>query len=173
MTKIPEFLIEMSKEMHTQPGRCTSDPIWQVRNYKYLITKEGYDDHHWELCNDEGVVYRSDKNGDVEEFLLSEYPEWCAEWCEHNGDCKDFIEEFDIEYEALPDGLEKVSVQEIEEVLTTHLTESDARWFLQRKKHDYPNAYTYVASAYWSPQLKELRNWILSLTDKPTAASDE
>ena len=79
----------------------------------------------------------------------------------------DFLESFDIEiYDELPKGVNKLFVQETEEIVTTHLTEADALWFIKRKQHDYPKLYTYVESAYWSPQLKQLQDWIISLTNQ-------
>ena len=98
MSEIPDFLLEMSEQMNSQPNRCTSHPLWQVRCKRYLITAE--------------------------------------------------------------------ETEETEEIVTTHLTEADANWFIQRKQHDYPKLYTYVESAYWSPQLRELEDWIKQLTNK-------
>ena len=63
-----------------------------------------------------------------------------------------------------PPDVKKLYMQEIEEVVSTHLTEHDANWFISRKQHDYPPLYTYVVSAYWSPQLRELQDWIIGLT---------
>jgi hypothetical protein len=41
-----------------------------------------------------------------------------------------------------------------------------AEQFIERKQHDYPKLYTYAESAYWSPQLRELQDWIKSLTQE-------
>lgn len=178
-TTIPEFLIEMSKQMNSDPKRCTSHPFWQVRNKKYLITEEGYDNHHWEVVDtDDGVVlFRSDKHDGFEALaddLYESHFDWCKLWLEEKEieipceeDFSGVFEEFfdpDYDFDVLPSNYKKFHLQETEEVLTTHLTKFDAEWFIQRKKHDYPNAYTYVESAYWSPQLKELQGWIKSLT---------
>ncbi|EGR2446752.1 TPA: DNA N-6-adenine-methyltransferase [Vibrio cholerae] len=48
--EIPDFLIEMSKQMHEQNNRITADPIWQVRHKQYLVTEQGYNESHWEIA---------------------------------------------------------------------------------------------------------------------------
>jgi hypothetical protein len=178
--EIPEFLIEMSKQMHVQPSRATADPIWQVRCKSYIVTAPGYNESHWILCDDDGEFYRSDIDNGIRaaEYFKDNYEEWFTEklqeikedaFFDDMDDFEIFADEFDYDFEDLPDGVSRVSVQETEEVVSTHLTEQDANWFIKRKQHDYPKLYTYVESAYWSPQIKELRAWILSLTsgDQP------
>jgi len=164
-TELPDFILEMSKQMSAQPARSTSHPFWQVRCKRYVITQEGYNEHHWILQNDDGEFFnsRSDVDGCPTEALLENYPEFCKQWGIDYG--VDFLESYDIEiYDELPGGVNKLFMQEIEEVVTTHLTEADANWFIKRKQHDYPKLYTWVESAYWSPQLKELQDWIISLS---------
>ena len=166
---VPEFLLEMSKQMQAQPNRMTAHPFWQVRCKRHLPTEQGYNDCGYEIVGDDGVVYRSydSDEEDLELLLLEDYPEFCEKWCAamENGDSiEDAIGSFDPQQDELPDGLQLVYVQEVEEVVTTHLTESDAKWFIRRKQHDYPKLYTYVASAYWSPRFRQLQDWIIGLT---------
>jgi hypothetical protein len=164
-TKIPDFLIEMSKQMSEQESRMTAHPFWQVRCKRYLVTDPSYDGHHWELCNCEGVFYRSDIHDEANQEILERYPEFAEEWEKENeGD--NFLEDFDVNNDDLPDDVNMVWVQETEEIVSTHFTKHDAEWFIKRKQHDYPPLYTYVESAYWSPQIKQLQDWIISLTAK-------
>lgn len=160
---IPEFLLEMSKQMSEQPNRSTAHPFWQVRCKRYEVTQEGYNDHHWILTDDDGEFFRSDIDGSVNDVLLERYPEFCKKWSGDNE--QDFYDDFNKSYDDLPSDVTLLFVQEVEQIVTTHLTESDANWFIKRKQHDYPKLYTYVESAYWSPQLKELQDWIISLTN--------
>lgn len=181
---IPEFLLEMSKQMNEQPNRCTSHPFWQVRCKRYLVTEEGYNESHWEICDieDGTTLYHSEKDDsyqDLFNYLIENQQSWLKEWASDYGlmdieqideDCIDDLSDafesyFDPEWQDMPETLKKFHMQEIEEVVTTHLTQADAEWFIKRKKHDYPKLYTYVESAYWSPQLRELQDWIKSLTD--------
>lgn len=168
---VPDFLLEMSRQMQEQPNRCTAHPFWQVRCKSYLPAPEGYNEHHFEVVGDEGVIWRSiDPIDGLVSFLTEEHADWCQEWFQ-NGDYEGYesIAEamescFKPEDGEFPEGLTWLAVQEIEEVVTTHLTQTDAEWFIARKQHDYPKLYTYVESAYWSPQLKKLQDWIISLT---------
>ena len=175
--EIPSFLLEMSQQMHQQPSRCPAEPIWQVRCKRYLITEQGYNEHHWVIANEDGDdVYRSHVDSDYKklaEHLIDSDKEWCIEWCDdidvELGDEGDFIAKFSMQYDPdgyldLPDGYKRLYLQETEEVIKTCLTEADARAFIARKQHDYPKLYTYVESMVFCPQMIELRNWILSLT---------
>ena len=181
--QIPEFLIQMSKQMKEQPNRATSDPFWQVRCKRYMVTQEGYNEHHWELhsADSEGWPdYSTNPNYDnvaASEDFEENNKQWCKDWIAENvddecvGEDSAFTDFFNFEEhkdcgEEWPDGYSIIHLQEYEDIISTHLTEHDANWFIKRKQHDYPKLYTYVESAYWSPQIKELRAWVLSLTDE-------
>ena len=189
--EVPAFLLEMSQQMHQQPSRCTAEPIWQVRCKRYLITEEGYSEHHWEIVDtDDGcVLYHSDEcdiKKPLAEWLLDNDLGWCEQWLENIDVSADidnleafsetfiesFIDDFDVESDddELPDQLKKFHLQETEEVVKTCMTEVDARAFIARKQHDYPKLYTYVESMVFCPQMIELRNWIMSLTKPEVAA---
>lgn len=176
--RVPEWLTEMSHQMRTQDNRCTSHPFWQVRCKRTLPTEQGYNEFGYEVCGDDGVVYRSGQPIDVLlEHLIDEHEDWCMAWAEdyhpdepwqsamENWWCED-------NFEDLPDGLRKVYVQEVEEVVSTHLTEADAMAFIERKQHDYPPLYTYVESAYWAPQLRMLQDWIIGLAATKETSHD-
>lgn len=182
--EIPAFLLEMSKQMHEQDNRITAHPIWQVRCKRYLITEQGYNESHWELHSpdSEGRPVYSTKPGfnnseAIEEFCESEL-EWCNDWLKYNDvdldDYEDLLDAMNKNFrfddvgawEDWPDGWKKIYLQETEEVIRCCLTETDANAFIARKQHDYPKLYTYVESMYFCPQMIELREWILSLTDK-------
>ncbi|KAA1217106.1 hypothetical protein AWJ09_04390 [Vibrio cholerae] len=190
--EIPDFLIEMSKQMHEQNNRITADPIWQVRYKKYLVTEQGYNESHWEIAaTEEGcTLYHSQNDSDYQElilYLIDNHPDWMREWAEEYADMEielddgemmleeleldrltdAFNSSFDPDWHDLPDGVKKFHMQEIEVVVKTCLTEADANAFIQRKQHDYPKLYTYVESMVYCQQMIELRNWILSLTEKP------
>ena len=63
--KIPDFLLEMSKQLNEQNNRGTAEPIFQVRHKDYLVTEVGYNQHHWEfhLVDSEGWPCYSTKKG--------------------------------------------------------------------------------------------------------------
>lgn len=186
--EIPDFLIEMSKQMQEQDNRITRDPIWQVRYKSYLVTEEGYNESHWEIADTEDGVtlYHSEKDSDYKDLfshLFDNQPDWLIDYAnieldmdikDSNGeideDCHDvllskFNENFNPDWYDLPDTLKKFHMQEIEVVVKTCLTEFDAKAFIKRKQHDYPKLYTYVESMVFCPQMIELREWIMSLTE--------
>lgn len=185
--EIPDWLIEMSEQMNSDQTRCTSHPFWQVRQKKFIVTERDYDEHHFEIWNIDECLYRSDISEDFRDLaddLDTYHSEWCLEFLDVKGLMDDdeygestFIELFDGHFsieddvDDLPDCYTITYMQEIEEVITTHLTQADAEWFIKRKKHDYPNAYTYVESAYWSPQLRQLQDWIKSLSNNNKASN--
>lgn len=168
---IPEWLMEMSEQMRTQDNRGTSHPFFQVRRKRYIVTEQGYNEFGYELCNDDGVIYRSyaAEEDDLEKLLIEDYPEFCEQWRINQGEetVDDAISSFDPTEDDLPEGVRLVYVQETEEIVSTHLTEIGARQFIRRKQHDYPKLYTYAESAYWSPQLRQLQDWIISLSATP------
>jgi len=171
--EIPEFLLEMSKQMNEQPNRCTSHPFWQVRCKRAITCCEGREEF-WRIVDagDEYNEIYDSRECNTEEFVIymrDNYPDWVIDW-QDNNDMEFNADNFSVEdYESeLPmgyDELEKIPMQEIEQVVSTHLTQHDAEWFIKRKQHDYPKLYTYVESAYWSPQIRELQDWVKSLTN--------
>lgn len=175
--EIPAFLLEMSKQMREQDNRCTAHPFWQVRCIRHIPTDEGYYSVGYELVTEDGdVVYRSYRaeEDELETLLLEHYREHFESMLDDEETAEDAVVGFDPTEDDLPDGLRLVYVQEIEHVVSTHLTQADAKWFIRRKQHDYPPLYTYVESAYWAPQLRELQDWIISLTaDELREANNE
>lgn len=153
--------------MNKSPKRCTADPFWQVRYKSFLVTQEGYSDHHWELCCDEcGSVYRSDIHGEEKaiEHIREMYPCYykkAQEYIQDNGKME--LEDF-IYWNDLPEGLRKLHMQEVDEIAWTGLSEAGAKAFIERKQHDFPKLYTYVESAYWSTELKAVMDWLKSLS---------
>ena len=169
--EIPEFLKVMSERMNNQDGRCTAHPFFQVRCKRYLVTAEGYSDHHFEIVCDDGTLFRSDTD-DFNDFVEGEE---YAEYWKHVS----IVEGVDSIFHSVDDvngylfcefleehDLNLVYVQEVEDIVSTHMTEAGANEFIARKQHDYPKLYTHAESAYWSSELKQLQYWIKSLIDE-------
>ena len=185
--EVPEFVKEMSNQLNQQDNRMTADPLFEVRYKKYIVTEQDYNEHHWEIINEEGdSYYHSEKDENYDELAthLFEYnPDWCAKWLEYHGienkmnpdrcpgDYTDldafkevFCEQFDYDCHDLPEGFKKIHMQEIEVTVNSHFTESDAEAFIDRKQHDYPPLYTYAISLCYCYNMAELRRWLISLT---------
>lgn len=180
---LPDFLLEMSRQMHQQDNRCTRDPIWVVCHDDFITCAEDRGDH-FELINrsdhdlDNPVLFSS-ANGDAQtlvEHIQEFYPEHFKEWYEENmdewpdDDAKSIASCIDdpcgwIDELGIDEGeIERIEMQKVTVELKYCLTESDANAFIARKQHDYPKLYTFVKSMVFCPQMVELREWILSLT---------
>jgi hypothetical protein len=173
--EIPQFLIEMSEQINTQDNRITANPIWQVCYDKEHVTAEGYEDYivygasdgdyNLILSTEEGSLLN---NENAITYLIDNHSEWCKKWAhdfEREMDDFDFSEEFD-NYEMGGLNIQKNYMTRRKEVVKVCLTEADAKWFIQRKQHDYPKLYTYVESMVFCPQMIELREWIKSLSEE-------
>jgi hypothetical protein len=177
--EVPEFLIEMSNQIREQDNRMTAEPLYEVRCKRYIATEEDINESHWELHAPDGEGHPAystrdgaDNCGAHDEFY-DHNEVWCMGWLrdnEHPESLDSFVENFDFEENSnrwfdWPEGYSLIHMQEIEETVKTCLTEYDANCFINRKQHDYPKLYTYVTSMVFCPQMIELRNWILSLSE--------
>lgn len=183
MEKLPSFLLEMSKQMNEQDNRYTADPVWQVRHRSFRPTACGYSDtfHMIDVRDDHDLVADSSLDEGINEQIVSyldcdpdDLPVEFEAWVDSQDDDIDngqskidyFIENFDHEVDTIYD-FGVIWVEEYEVIVkSAFLTEADANWFINRKQHDYPKLYTYVASMYLCPQMIELRNWIKELTNE-------
>ena len=164
--EIPDFLVELSKQMNSDPVRCTSHPFWQVRCKRLIPTSEEHGDGRFEIIHDCESIFYSELSGDDDfiDYMAENFPDWVNN-LKRNQQVEDFEDLYiDWDFLNLPSGVDKVYLQEIEQVVWTGLTQSAAEQFIARKQHDYPKLYTWVESAYWSPQLRELQDWIKGLT---------
>lgn len=174
--EIPDFLIEMSKQINSQNNRMTADPLFEVRYKTHLITQEDYNESHWEIfCEDGHTLYHSKKSDDfgvLAEYLFDYDQDWCEQWFSFNDIDFKFSESsfihfftdlFDHDLDDLPDGIKKLHLQEIEVTVNAHFTEVDAQAFIDRKQHDYPKLYIYAISLYFCENMTKLRNWIKEL----------
>ncbi|MCG6387537.1 ead/Ea22-like family protein [Vibrio fluvialis] len=186
---LPDFLLEMSRQMHQQDNRCTRDPIWVVCHDEKLTCADG--------CGDYWVLVDRENNADIEELFDSVnfnalplvehvreyYPQHFAQWLSDNQE--DWPEDSASIAESLDDPhlwlselgiadhqIGKFDVQTVTREVKYCLTESDANAFIARKQHDYPKLYTFVKSMVFCPQMVELREWILSLTTPPAEGNE-
>lgn len=170
--EIPEFLVEMSKQLNEQDNRSTANPIWMVCFDKKHITADPYHEFiEYGVCDgDYSIVYSTEEgesydNDHAKEYLQENHPKWCHKWCEDNESDFEFFE-FEDEAYDLPEEIETYCMRREREIVKACLTQSDADWFIKRKQHDYQKLYTYVECMGYCPQMIELRNWIISLTDE-------
>ncbi len=167
---IPNFLIEMSKQLNSQDNRLTQDPIFVVCYNKELTCA---DDRGWRtVWVDHGNEYHEicEIDGDTDSAMMAEYllehePGLIEQWCKDE-EC--YSTDFNLDFHdgILPDHYEKVSMQEVREKVKYCLTEADAQAFIDRKQHYYPKLYIHAESMVHCPQMIELREWIKGLTNE-------
>lgn len=166
--EIPDFIIELSKQLNEQPSRSTAHPFYQVRCKRPYVTEEGYDSQYFIVFDEDSEIYQSNKDDEdgLASYLCDNHAEWLADTFEDVEviDVDFVLENFDFDCDNLPDGLTKIWMQEVDDVVSTHLTLDAAEAFIKRKQHDYPKLFTYAESAYWSPQLRQLQDWLKSLS---------
>ncbi len=166
---IPNFLIEMSKQLNSQDNRLTQDPIFVVCYNKELTCAEDrgcrtvwidHENEYHEICEIDGDT----DSAMMVEYLLEHEPYLIKQWCEDEECCST---DFNLVFHGgiLPDHYEEVSMQEVREKVKYCLTEADAQAFIDRKQHDYPKLYICVESMVFCPQMIELRNWIKGLAE--------
>jgi len=173
--EIPKFLSEMSQQMREQDNRITASPIWMVCYDKARVTAEGYEEYiEYAVFDEDYIVVYSTEDGSLadndsaKEYLQEYHPAWCHKWCEENeSDFDSFV--FEDEVYDLPEEINTYHMVREREIVKACLTEADANWFIKRKQHDYAKLYTYVISMCYCPQMIELREWILSLTEVKNA----
>ena len=175
--EVPEFLVEMSRQLNEQNNRMTADPMFEVRYKSYLVTEEGYNESHWEIICDSGyTLYHSEKSesfDDLASYLYQNESDWCESWLEDNGYGSVSVHElqftdlfndhFNPQLDELPSELKKLHMQEVEVTVNSHFTEVDAQAFIDRKQHSYPKLYIYATSLCYCWNMIELRNWIKNL----------
>jgi len=160
--KIPEFLIEMSKQMQDEDNRATADPIWMVCHDNWLTCADDRGDKVVFIITDDGEPQECSDESVVCDYFKEHHRDWFDENINENCfDSSDFI------FGNLPGNVEveRICMQKEMKVVNSHLTEEGAKQFIARKQHDYPKLDTHVYSMYFCEQIKELRGWIKSLSD--------
>lgn len=178
--EIPEFLLEMSKQMNEQDSRGASNPIWVVCYDDYLATTDEINEVSYEIYDNDiygdGPIYREliDDRDTLMSHVLAHYPNELEAWLEEHeynqeeepiktaiewiDDIDDFVNELGVS------SLSRLGLQKVTREVRYCLTESDANSFIDRKSHDFPPLYTVVKSMEHCPQMVALRTWVQSLT---------
>lgn len=181
--KAPDFLLEMSKQLKEQDNRCTADPIFMVAYDKWLTCADGRGDKEIYLINNNCEYTECDNESEVLTYFHDNHCDWInsIKVQKYEDDClsddydsfEQYVEsdDFNLELDSsnydYPDNveIEKICMQKQMTVVNSHLTEEGAKQFIARKQHDYSKLYIYAYSMYHCSQMKELRAWIISLTD--------
>lgn len=75
--EIPDFILELSKQLNEQPSRCTAHPFYQVRCKRLYVTEEGYNSELFVVQDNEGKVWQyGEDESKLAEYLFDNYPDW-------------------------------------------------------------------------------------------------
>jgi hypothetical protein len=162
-TSYPDFLLELSKQLHEQDNRITSDPIFCVYYDEKVPTSEDYaDDGLYEWFNHEESEVIGDDD-DLIEYLNENHLEWLQNYATGEEVEVSDVTIDDLEWETLPNGIDKIHYLKKKHFVKASLTEAGAQQFIDRKQHDYSKLYIYAESMCYQWQMIDLRKWLLSL----------
>lgn len=133
-------LREIQHELKTQDNRITSDPIFLVQERKRIY---GMDTNF--LDDDQIIWYHCDG-------------------VEADEDEKVFLDDLDESGGDIDDCWDKVGYIEEDKTVQSFFTEKAAQDFIDRNKHRYEGKPSiYVESLYRNPEMRLIRDFILSL----------
>lgn len=137
MKNIPDKIVELAIELHTQDNRITSHPIFEVQEIKRIPTDEG-DDYEW-------------RNTDMEVAT----PEQHAEFDAYFDDKMDF-----------PEGWSKYYYTALRVPVQQFFTNKAAEKFIEDHGYDLKDPIIYVRSGYENLEWRLVRDYLMSLAPK-------
>lgn len=150
---IPDALLEISRKLHSQDGRITSHPIFQVRKLREVYNVESDDSQGWVWLDEEACLV-------TDQTLI--------------GILDKHVEEhgFDFEYEVMDNENEtsyrRSYFRTIEIVVNEgagFFTQDAADAYIKanQKRHD-EKLYVFVESGWRNHEWQQVRDFLLSLT---------
>lgn len=148
--EVPNFILEMSAELHTQNNRITADPLFCVFEKQEIVVPE--ETHYDRIC------WFSDES-------------WCDADAETDARLEELREDTDSDHwhedEIELDGetWRRCAIAEIDRFVTASLTESGAQKHIDLNGHNLRRPFIYTTSLFRTPEMIELRKWLMSLTE--------
>ena len=148
---IPPTLIEMSRKMRAQDNRCTAEPIYEIRKLRDIPWVEADTADGWFWLDEEDNLVTT--------------PELIAELDKH-------VEAvgFDRDTEVGDTVYTRCYYRHLEVTVddgAVFFTEAAANDYIRRnQKRHSEKLYVYVDSGHRNPEWQEIRNFLLSLTEK-------
>lgn len=139
---VPNFIRDIGERLNAQGNRITSDPLFCVFEKDYVVTDEGYD--HDRI--DWGDV------GSGEYILIKPNSE---KW-----------KRLEALYQSGRDIDEKYqrnAIKVIDKFVTAAFTEEGAKKHIQLNGHNLREPFVCVTSLFRTPEMIELRNWLINL----------
>lgn len=137
---IPGFIREMGERLRTQDNRITADPLFCVFEKDYVVTEEGYghDRIDWADVRDEYTLIDPDSD----------------KW-----------HRLEALYQARRDvdkNYQRNAIKLVDKFVTAAFTEEGAKDHIRMNGHNLRKPFVYVTSLFRTPEMIELRNWLMN-----------
>jgi hypothetical protein len=173
---IPDFLLEMSKNINTQDNRITADPLFCVYYDEKIPTAPDYADGEEYYYSDGDYTEIGSDALDLvqwivenDEDFISSFKSYDHERDDYESQQEYFMECYHPEEDGYPEGVDRFYYLYKKVFVKAALTEKSAQQFIDRKQHDYKKLYIYVESMCYCNEMIELRDWIKGLTENSNA----
>lgn len=137
--ELPDFLLEISRNLNTQDNRGTANPMFVVFEKEIIVTHADYDHDRieWSREDDPSVTADSRQHARLEKLYASgrDTPNWY-----------------------------RVTVKEIDRFVTVCFTEKGCKDYLEINRHNLRKPFIYAAGSYRNHEYQQMRNWLMGLT---------
>lgn len=149
---IPGYILALSQQLHTQDNRCTSHPIFQVRDVKQVpCLPEHADDTHW--WDEEGSAVL-----DEELIKTLEDASLGGSYCTLEDD-----------EDAPPYTYHCTYTKTLRQVVATFMTQQAADAWVKANEHRHNALEIYIDSGFRNPEWQAIRDFLMSLTPAPVS----
>lgn len=150
---IPQWLIELSKELATQDGRATADPAFAVREQVTLPCHDYFDPDGWQAVS---VDYCS-------KSPFFEDPSDAVAWVNESESVDLTADDMRLGDLAAKGTYRLWPVFRSMRIVNTFLTDKAARQYIEENRHHLDAPDVFVISLNRCHEMIRLRKWILSL----------
>ncbi len=156
MNNIPSYILALSQQLHTQDNRCTSPPIFQVRDVKQVeCFGDHADDTHW--WDPEGSVV-------LDKDLIDQLEEE-GKWTSYNSVV------LELEDSQFSGTYTRTHTKTLRQVVATFFTQQAADAWVAQNEHRHNALEIYVDSGFRNPEWQAIRDFLMSLTPAPVSTS--
>ena len=152
LNNIPAYILALSQQLHTQDNRCTSHPIFQVRDVKQVpCLPENADDTHWwdadgYLVLDEELIKTLEEEG---------------KWTSYNSVV------LELEDSQFSGTYTRTHTKTLRQVVATFFTQQAADAWKEQNWHRHSSLEIYIDSGFRNPEWQAIRDFLMSLTPAP------
>lgn len=156
MNNIPAYILTLSQQLHTQDNRCTSHPIFQVRDVKQVeCFGDQADDTHW--WDPEGSAV-------LDKELIQKLEEE-GKWTSYNSVV------LELEDSQFSGTYTRTHTKTLRQVVEVFMTQQAADSWKEQNWHRYNSLEIYIDSGFRNPEWIAIRDFLMSLTPAPASTS--